>query len=70
MSEITEAQTGRATNFIRNIIEEDLAAGVNQPRLWCGHPAPYSEQAANGCRLGFRPNRTVICILGTPRASA
>ena len=34
MSEITEAQTGRATNFIRNIIEEDLAAGVNQPRLW------------------------------------
>ena len=48
MSEITEAQTGRATNFIRNIIEEDLAAGVNQPRLWCGHPAPYSEQAANG----------------------
>ena len=28
MSEITEAQTGRATNFIRNIIEEDLAAGV------------------------------------------
>ena len=43
MSEITEAQTGRATNFIRNIIEEDLAAGVNQPRLWCGHPAPYSE---------------------------
>ena len=36
MSEITEAQTGRATNFIRNIIEEDLAAGVNQPRLWCG----------------------------------
>lgn len=48
MSEITEAQTGRATNFIRNIIEEDLAAGVNQPRLWCGHPATYSEQAANG----------------------
>ena len=48
MSEITEAQTGRATNFIRNIIEEDLAAGVNQPRLWCGHPEPYSEQSANG----------------------
>ena len=76
MSEITEAQTGRATNFIRNIIEEDLAAGVNQPRLWCGHPAPYSEQAANGVpdpakiRRASRRNRTVICILGTPRASA
>lgn len=45
MSENTEAQTGRATNFIRNIIEEDLAEGANLPRLWCGHPAPYSEQA-------------------------
>lgn len=32
------------TNFIRNIIEEDLAQGNNQPRFWCGHPAPYSEQ--------------------------
>ena len=48
MSDNTEAPAGRATNFIRNIIEEDLARGANQPRLWCGHPAPYSEQAEKG----------------------
>ena len=48
MSDNTEAQAGRATNFIRNIIEDDLARGASQPRLWCGHPAPYSEQAEKG----------------------
>ena len=37
-----------ATNFIRNIIEEDLAKGANLPRYWCGHPAPYSEQLEKG----------------------
>ena len=48
MSDNTEAQTGRATNFIRNIIEEDLAEGANQPRYWCGYPAPYSEELEKG----------------------
>ena len=48
MTDNTEAQAGRATNFIRNIIEEDLAEGANQPRFWCGHPAPYSEQLEKG----------------------
>ncbi|MDO5531922.1 glutamine--tRNA ligase [Sutterella sp.] len=48
MSENTEAQTGRATNFIRNIIEEDLEQGVNLPRYWRGRPGPYSEQLAEG----------------------
>ncbi len=38
----------RPTNFIRSIIEADLEANSNRPRLWCGHPAPYSEQAAAG----------------------
>ena len=37
-----------STNFIRNIIEEDLAKGANLPRYWCGHPAPYSEQLEKG----------------------
>lgn len=37
-----------ATNFIRNIIEEDLAKGANLPRYWCGHPAPYAEQLEKG----------------------
>lgn len=65
-----------ATNFIRNIIEEDLAKGANLPRYWCGHPAPYSEQLEKGepimsrfVRVSRR-NRTAICTLGMQRASA
>lgn len=42
----TKDTCAQVTNFIRNIIDEDLARGANQPRLWCGHPAPYSEQIA------------------------
>lgn len=38
--------TAQVTNFIRNIIEDDLARGANLPRHWSGHPAPYSDQAA------------------------
>lgn len=38
----------RPTNFIRAIIESDLEQNNNRPRLWCGHPAPYSEQAQTG----------------------
>ena len=49
MSNTENKDTGaQVTNFIRNIIDEDLARNANQPRLWCGHPAPYSEQAQNG----------------------
>lgn len=46
MTESTEKETAAApaTNFIRNIIEDDLAAKANEPRMWCGRPAPYSEQ--------------------------
>jgi len=38
----------KPVNFIRTIIENDLAEGNNLPRFWCGHPAPYSEQLAEG----------------------
>ena len=38
----------QVTNFIRNIIDEDLARNANRPRLWCGHPAPYGIQAQTG----------------------
>lgn len=41
-------EVGKPVNFIRNIIEADLAEGNNLPRLWCGHPAPYSEQEEKG----------------------
>ena len=37
--------SAQVTNFIRNIIDSDLASHANEPRLWCGHPAPYGEQA-------------------------
>ncbi len=40
----TKETAAQVTNFIRNIIEDDLARNANQPRYWCGHPAPYSEQ--------------------------
>ena len=49
MSENSETPvSGHATNFIRNIIEDDLAQGANLPRYWCGRPAPYSEQLKDG----------------------
>ena len=41
----TKETAAQVTNFIRNIIEDDLARNANQPRFWCGHPAPYAEQA-------------------------
>lgn len=50
MSSETEAPVAEAqvTNFIRNIIDDDLARGANLPRFWCGHPAPYAEQLKKG----------------------
>ena len=44
----TQAKEPATTNFLRNLIEDDLANGVNLPRYWCGHPAPYSEQQDKG----------------------
>ena len=43
-SDTVTPDTPQTTNFIRNIIEDDLANHANEPRLWGGHPAPYSEQ--------------------------
>ena len=56
-----EAGATRPTNFIRQIIENDLEQGNNLPRYWCGHPAPYSEQL-------WRPITKVsaTCALTTP----
>lgn len=36
--------TGHVTNFIRNMIADDLARGVNEPRHWAGQPGVYSKQ--------------------------
>ncbi len=48
MSDNSEAAVVRPANFIRNIIEEDLAAGANLPRYWRGRPGKYSEQLREG----------------------
>ena len=50
MSSETEAPVAEAqvTNFIRNIIDDDLARGANLPRFWGGRPAPYAEQLEKG----------------------
>lgn len=50
MSEVKKEETAavKPVNFIRTIIEQDLAQGNNLPRYWCGHPAPYSVQLAQG----------------------
>ncbi len=49
MSSETEAPvTAQVTNFIRNIIDDDLAKGANLPRYWSGTPGPYSKQLEEG----------------------
>jgi len=35
-----------AANFIRNIVEADLAAGKHGQRRWAGHPGPATDHAA------------------------
>src|SRR3974390_637003 len=42
----TGRPTGHVTNFIRNIIEADLAAGKYAQRRWSGQPGPASVQAS------------------------
>jgi glutaminyl-tRNA synthetase len=34
-----------ATNFIRNIIADDLVRGTYADRRWAGHPGPYENHA-------------------------
>ena len=36
---------GHVTNFIRNIVEQDLASGKYAARTWAGHPGTASEHA-------------------------
>lgn len=37
-----------ATNFIRNIVEADLASGKHAGRRWAGHPGPAAAHAEAG----------------------
>jgi glutaminyl-tRNA synthetase len=38
-----DARPAPATNFIRNVIAEDLAQGTYADRRWSGRPGPYSQ---------------------------
>ena len=42
---MTQREPGHVTNFIRNLIEADLAAGKYAGRTWSGHPGPAASQA-------------------------
>lgn len=44
MSGNKEKSNSHITNFLRNIIKEDIEKGVNDPRHWRGRPGSYSEQ--------------------------
>ena len=64
-----------ATNFIRNIIADDLVRGTYEPRNWAGQPGVYDLQA-NGPQIPPRYERafplspTATFILATPSRSA
>lgn len=62
------AGSSHITNFLKNIIIDDLEKGTNDPRHWSGRPGTYTEQMEGPVdeakiRLSvFLRNQTVICI--------
>ena len=46
MSSSNKPEVVPAANFIRNIVEADLAAGKHGQRRWAGHPGPATDHAA------------------------
>ena len=46
MSKPPSTPPAPAANFIRNVIEADLAAGAYAPRRWSGRPGPAAQQQA------------------------
>ena len=45
MSSSNKPEVVPAANFIRNIVEADLAAGKHGQRRWAGHPGPATDHA-------------------------
>jgi len=67
----------KASNFLRQIIEADLAKGTYASRHWAGSPGDAAHQAAGPLdpakirtAPASRPNPTATCTSATPRASA
>ena len=46
MSSPNKPDTAPAANFIKNIVEADLAAGKHAQRRWAGHPGAAADHAA------------------------
>ena len=61
------AGSSHITNFLKNIIIDDLEKGTNDPRHWSGRPGTYTEQMEGPSMKPksdsvFLRNQTVICI--------
>jgi glutaminyl-tRNA synthetase len=64
----------KPSNFLRQIIEKDLAEGTYASRRWGGTPGDAAHHAAGQLdaakvRLRF-PSRTATCTSATPKAFA
>jgi glutaminyl-tRNA synthetase len=68
-------QEHRPSNFLRQIIEADLAQGTHTQRRWAGSPgdAAHHAHAATDpakIRTRFHLSPTAICTSVTPKAFA
>jgi glutaminyl-tRNA synthetase len=77
-TQATGKEPAKASNFLRQIIEHDLATGTYSGRTWGHQPGTATEHAqAPGAgpdpariRTRFPPSPTATCTWATPRASA
>ena len=75
MSAAPDPTAAPAGNFIRNIVEHDLAEGKYAARTWAAsRPGDARTPARRATRRGsaraFRPSRTATCTSATPSRSA
>jgi glutaminyl-tRNA synthetase len=60
MTNNKQKTASHVTNFLRNIINDDLERNVNEPRYWYGRPGTYTKQCSGSLdeakvRLRFPP---------------
>jgi glutaminyl-tRNA synthetase len=65
----------KVSNFLRQIIENDLDKGTYSQRRWAGTPGDAAHHAAGQptrprSAPASRPSPTATCTWATPRASA
>ncbi len=65
----------KPSNFLRQIIDADLAQGTHANNRWAGSPGDAAHQgAARSTRPGyaraFRPSPTATCMSAMPNPSA